>query len=84
MHSVMLTSQPTLSYWTPASIACMDRVRDLRAEGQDVFFTVDAGPQVKAVCLPSSADAVAVALSKTPGVINVIRSTLGDGARVLE
>jgi diphosphomevalonate decarboxylase len=49
-----------------------------------VFFTVDAGPQIKAVCLPSSADAVAVALSKTPGVINVIRSILGDGARVLE
>ena len=84
MHPVMLTSQPTLSYWPPASIACMDRVRDLRAEGQDVFFTVDAGPQVKAVCLPSSADAVAVALSKTPGGINVIRSTLGDGARVLQ
>ena len=84
MHSVMLTSQPTLSYWTPASIACMDRVRDLRAEGHDVFFTVDAGPQIKAVCLPSSANAVAEALSKTPGVINVIRSILGDGARVLE
>jgi diphosphomevalonate decarboxylase len=49
-----------------------------------VFFTVDAGPQIKAVCLPSSADAVADALSKTPGVIKVIRSTLGDGARVLE
>lgn len=84
MHSVMLTSRPTLSYWTPASITCMDRVRELRAKGNDVFFTVDAGPQIKAVCLPSSADAVADALSKTPGVIKVIRSTLGDGARVLE
>ena len=30
MHSLMLTSQPTLSYWTPASVACMDRVRALR------------------------------------------------------
>ena len=84
MHSVMLTRRPTLSYWTPASITCMDRVRELRAKGNDVFCTVDAGPQIKAVCLPSSADAVADALSKTPGVIKVIRSTLGDGARVLE
>ena len=84
MHSVMLTSQPTLSYWTPASIACMDRVRSLRALGHDVFFTVDAGPQVKAVCLSASADAVVSALSDVPGVIKIIRSPLGDGARVIE
>ena len=83
MHSIMLTSQPTLSYWTPASIACMDRVRSLREEGHDVFFTVDAGPQIKAVCLPASADAVASALSETPGVLEVIRSTLGEGARIV-
>ncbi len=83
MHSIMLTSQPTLSYWTPASIACMDRVRSLREEGHDVFFTVDAGPQIKAVCLPASANAVASALSETPGVLEVIRSSLGEGARVV-
>ena len=83
MHSIMLTSQPTLSYWTPASIACMDRVRSLREEGHDVFFTVDAGPQIKAVCLPASADAVASALSETPGVLEVIRSSLCEGARVV-
>ena len=83
MHSIMLTSQPTLSYWTPASLACMDRVRSLREEGHDVFFTVDAGPQIKAVCLPASADAFASALSETPGVLEVIRSSLGEGARVV-
>ena len=83
MDSIMLTSQPTLSYWTPASIACMDRVRSLREEGHDVFFTVDAGPQIKAVCLPASADAVASALSETPGVLEVIRSSLCEGARVV-
>lgn len=84
MHSVMLTSQPTISYWTPASVACMDRVRGLRESGHDVFFTVDAGPQIKAVCLPESADAVMKALAETTGVIKVIRSGLGEGARVIE
>ena len=83
MHSIMLTSQATLRYWTAASFPCMDRVRSLREEGHDVFFTVDAGPQIKAVCLPASADAVASALSETPGVLEVIRSSLGEGARVV-
>lgn len=84
MHALMLTSQPTLSYWTPASLACMDRVRALRQEGEAVFFTVDAGPQIKAVCLPSSADKVAHALGDIPGVVNIIRSTLGQGAAVVQ
>ncbi|HCY05495.1 MAG TPA: diphosphomevalonate decarboxylase, partial [Gammaproteobacteria bacterium] len=66
MHSLMLTSRPTLSYWTPASVACMDRVRELRSQGEAVFFTVDAGPQIKAVCLPESRAAVAKALADVP------------------
>ena len=61
----------------------MDRIRSLREEGHDVFFTVDAGPQIKAVCLPASAAAVASALAETPGVVDVLRSSLGEGARVI-
>ena len=84
MHSVMLTSQPTLSYWTPASLACMDTVRRLRAEGSDVFFTMDAGPQVKAVCLPESEAAVAAALSAVPGVLEVQCCGLGGPAGIID
>ena len=47
------------------------------------FFTIDAGPQVKAVCLPESADAVEAALSATHGVVQTMRSGLGTGARII-
>ena len=80
----MLTSSPTLSYWTPASIACMDRIRALRAQGEAVFFTVDAGPQIKAVCLPESRMAVAQALSEVPGVLEILCCPLGEGARIID
>lgn len=84
MHSVMWTSRPPIVYWNNATLACMETVRSLREEGLAVFFTIDAGPQVKAVCLPEFAAAVETALRNTPGVLNTMRSGLGRGARLLE
>ena len=82
MHAVMLTTRPALVYWTPATLACLHRIAALRRDGVPVFFTIDAGPQVKAVCLPSRTDEVAAALAAVPGVLRVMRSPLGEGARL--
>ena len=84
MHSVMLTSQPTLAYWLPATIAAMECIRQLRSNGTPVFFTIDAGPQVKAVCLPEAVNEVAEALANTAGVLNTLRCSLGPGAYLVE
>ncbi|MEE4161060.1 MAG: diphosphomevalonate decarboxylase [Woeseiaceae bacterium] len=84
MHSVMWTSRPPLVYWTAATIACMETVRRLRDAGTPVFFTIDAGPQVKAVCEPSAAGEVEAALAATPGVLRTLRTPLGEGARLVD
>jgi len=81
MHAVMLASRPPLIYWLPATLACLQRVRALRKGGLPVFATIDAGPQVKAVCLPEAADAVARELESIDGVQHLIVTGLGDGAR---
>jgi diphosphomevalonate decarboxylase len=83
MHAVMLATRPPLIYWAPATVACLHRIQALRRDGVPVFFTVDAGPQVKAVCLPGAAGAVAAALAEVPGVLRVLQSPLGEGARLL-
>ncbi len=84
MHSVMWTSRPPLVYWTSATIACMETVRRLRADGVPVFFTIDAGPQVKAVCDPAVTERVRDALEVTPGVLRTLVTPLGEGARLLD
>ncbi len=83
MHSVMMTTRPALLYWSPATLACMQKVTSLRADGVPVFFTVDAGPQVKAVCLPEALATVTAALHDVPGVLRIIAGELGEGARVV-
>lgn len=84
MHGLMISSDPGLIYWNSATIACLHAVRKLRDQGAQVFFTVDAGPQVKAVCIPEFASEIARTLSKITGVVNVIESGLGKEARIVE
>ena len=84
MHSVMWASRPPMVYWNSATMRCMQTVRQLQVEGRSVFFTIDAGPQVKAVCLPEDAEAVRKALAETPGVQEVTMSGLGPAARLVD
>ncbi len=83
MHSVMWGSRPPVVYWNKTTLACMETVRELQNAGVPVFFTIDAGPQVKAICLADAADQVHRAMQETDGVITTMRSMLGGGARVL-
>jgi diphosphomevalonate decarboxylase len=84
MHSVMWGSRPPVVYWNKATLACMETIRALQQDGVAVFFTIDAGPQVKAVCLPEHADQVHLAMQATEGVIETMPSALGPGARLLD
>ena len=83
MHAVMLATRPALIYWNGATLDCIQCVRALQLRGTGVFYTVDAGPQVKAVCLPDDAAGVADALRDVPGVEEVLVSGLGEGARII-
>ncbi len=82
MHALMLSTRPALVYWNAATLQCMQAVAALRETGTPVFFTIDAGPQVKAVCLPEAAATVADTLGGIPGVLRTITCGLGDGARL--
>lgn len=84
MHGLMLSARPGLVYWNPATVACINAVRTLREEGRHVFFTIDAGPQVKAVCEPGDAHSVRDALAGVPGVVETLCVGLGGDARIVD
>ncbi len=56
MHATMITAQPPVLYWKPASVAGMQAVWEARAEGLPLYFTMDAGPNLK-LLFPASAEA---------------------------
>ena len=79
MHGAAMAARPPLLYWNGATVACLEAVRGLRRAGVPVFFTIDAGPQLKAVCAPGESAAVREALTDVPGVVDVLQSGLGPG-----
>jgi len=83
MHAASLAARPSLLYWTPATVAVIHRVRELRADGLEAYFTIDAGPQVKVLCRAEDRAQVAEQIARVPGVRRVLLSAPGPGAEVL-
>lgn len=51
MHATMLATWPPICYFQPDSIQAMHQVWQLRAQGTEVYFTMDAGPNLKLLFL---------------------------------
>ena len=81
MHGVMMTSNPALFYWQPATLSVMRAVREWRAAGLPVAYTVDAGPNVHVICPQEQAAGVAEKLKDLPDVIDTLMATVGGPAR---
>lgn len=47
MHATMAAAWPPLVYWQPESLAQMQKVWQLRAQGLPLYLTMDAGPNLK-------------------------------------
>ena len=83
MHAVMMTSNPRLIYWQPASLAILQAVPAWRAKGIPVCYTVDAGPNVHMLTLSAHAAEVQRRLADIPGVIEVRTAEAGGPARLV-
>ncbi|NQU39727.1 MAG: diphosphomevalonate decarboxylase [Lentisphaerae bacterium] len=58
MHATMIMAQPPVLYWKAASVTAMNDVWAARRDGVSLYFTMDAGPNIK--LLFTAADEAAV------------------------
>lgn len=54
MHDTMLDTSPPIDYSTEQTLAAREKIWDLRKQGVDVYFTQDAGPNLKLLFLQDS------------------------------
>ena len=80
MHRTMQDSRPSINYWQPATLKIIQLVRDLRAEGVDCFFTIDAGANVKILCLNKDVNFIQSRVKEFKEVKNTILCRVGKGA----
>jgi len=58
MHKTMITSTPSFTYLTYESYDCIEYIKKLRLNGLKVYFTTDAGPNVKVLYLKEDEEEV--------------------------
>ncbi|MCB0046227.1 MAG: diphosphomevalonate decarboxylase [Caldilineaceae bacterium] len=72
MHSVMMTSTPSLLYWQPGTLEVLQAVRAWREfDRLPAYFTIDAGPNVHLIC---EADTVTPLLERLSALACVKRT----------
>jgi diphosphomevalonate decarboxylase len=49
MHETMIQSTPSINYSTPETLGYREKVRTLRQRGVPIYFTQDAGPNLKLI-----------------------------------
>ncbi|HEP2341495.1 TPA: diphosphomevalonate decarboxylase [Streptococcus pyogenes] len=69
MHATTKTANPSFSYLTKESYQAMEAVKELRQEGFACYFTMDAGPNVKVLCLEKDLAQLAERLGKNYRII---------------
>ncbi len=58
MHATMIASWPPICYSLPETLAAMQKVWDARAQGLELYFTQDAGPNLKLIFMDNHLEAV--------------------------
>ena len=84
MHAIMLTSTPSLIYWTPGTLTLMKLVKKWRLEGVEAYFTINTGQNIHIFCERKSVDALKKNLTSTPGVESIIINTPAIGTRLVD
>lgn len=83
MHAVMMTSSPSLLYWTRETMDGLHAVRRWRDGGLAVYATIDAGPNLHLLCEARDAREVVKRARDELGVKDVIDNAPGEGAMLL-
>jgi diphosphomevalonate decarboxylase len=83
MHEVIHTTSPTLDYWNDSTRKILHIVQSLQDMGVMCFLTIDAGPNVKVMCLAPDLEQVYHALTMCPGVRDLIICHVADDPTIL-
>ena len=84
MHATMITTRPSILYWQPTTVELMHSLMAWRDEGLESYFTMDAGPQVKVMCLEKNEKKLVSKLKEIQGLEKIEVCKAGPDAKFLD
>ncbi len=82
MHAVAMTCDPPIFYLNGSTFLAIQEIQQLRLRGISVYFTMDAGPNIHAICLRKDLKKVRVYFEKKNYIKHIFTSGIGNGARL--
>jgi diphosphomevalonate decarboxylase len=83
MHAVMITSKPSLLYWTPGTLELMKSVFQWRKEGLETYFTINTGQDVHILCESNSKHALLSRMKACGFIRQIIENHPSSGAKII-
>lgn len=83
MHATMMGARPSIIYWESGTVEVMSCIDELRYSGIPAYFTIDAGPNVKVLCLTDNEEEIKKALMELKGVVEIITCYPGAGVNYI-
>ena len=83
LHIIMMSQRPPLFYWSGQTIETIKNVIDLRGQGIEVFFTIDAGENIHVISQEKDKKRVMNYFKHSPGVKELIVNTPSNGAKLI-
>ncbi len=84
MHSVALTSNPSLLFWTAETMGMIKFVQELREGGLEAYYTIDTGANMHILTKPEFSEEICAILRKIPYITNIIECKPGPGVQIIK
>jgi len=82
MQKTMLDTKPQLNYWTDESYKVMRTINALCNQGIECYFTTEAGPNLKVLCLENDQNKIKSELEKISGIIQIIPCKVASDPKI--
>lgn len=83
MHALMWTTKPAIMYWMPESLEVINIVHEMRDSGIECYYTMDAGPQVKIICLEKDLKKIQSVLNENKSIKDMHICKPGESAKII-
>ncbi len=83
MHALMMSTRPALIYWNAVTLELINSVWRWRKEGLECYFTIDAGPQVKIMCLKNQLTELKKRCRKIKGLAGLVAAEPGGEPEII-
>lgn len=84
MHAINLTAQPEFTYFEPNTILAIKLVEQLRSEGIECYYTIDAGPNIKVLCQLRNSKKIKERFESVFNSVKIVDASFGPGITYMD